>query len=683
MTMIPSRPVGRSRALSHPWRALAPALALAALAGVPRVAHGFCGFYVSGADTKLYNDATQVVLMREGTRTVLSMQNDYKGPAQDFAMVVPVPVVLQKENVKTLPHDVFGRVDTLASPRLVEYWEQDPCSSGGLNEIALAGSGTGQGFGSGMGRLGGSHSVTILAQFEVGEYEIVILSAKDSSGLDAWLRQNAYKIPSNAEPMLRPYVQAGAKFFVAKVNQAKVKFVDDPIHPGERRAELSPLRFHYDSDRFELPVRLGMLNSQGTQDLIVHVLAPNQRYAVANYPGVTIPTNLDVHEATRHSFGAFYASLFDRTLEKNPGAIVTEYVWPASSCDPCPGGQQGLSQSDLVTLGADVLPSTRMGPVGGSSPSLRQGATQVTGMLPPEVVQRIARQNFGRFRLCYENGLRKNPGLQGRVTVKFTIGEKGNVTSALDGGSDLPDKDVIQCVTRAFQNLSFPEPENGSVIVKYPIIFSPGGGSGQTGIASLASNFVLTRLHVRYGKDALGNDLVFSAAPAIVGGREERNAAGALETGAAPSSTSSFQARYAIRHAWTGSVACDKPRRGVWGGPWPGAGRSNETLSAPKLGLVARGSVPLGSYVPGGIALLGVAGGAPPPPAPPVSATPPLPSSSASAEDASPTLLAPPPAPPSRCGCTVVGARAETRAALGALMALGMMLSRRRRSNRT
>src|SRR6187200_2040444 len=90
-------------------------------------AHAFCGFYVSGSGGKMFNDATQVVLMRQGTRTVLSMQNDYKGPLEDFAMVVPVPVVLKQADVKTLPRDVFERIDALGSPRLVEYWEQDPC----------------------------------------------------------------------------------------------------------------------------------------------------------------------------------------------------------------------------------------------------------------------------------------------------------------------------------------------------------------------------------------------------------------------------------------------------------------------------------------------------------------------------------------------------------------------------
>ncbi len=102
--------------------------AAAALMAVPAASAAFCGFYVSGAGAELFNNATQVVLMRQGTRTVLSMQNNYQGPPEDFAMVVPVPVVLQKENVKTLPREIFRKVDTLAAPRLVEYWEQDPCA---------------------------------------------------------------------------------------------------------------------------------------------------------------------------------------------------------------------------------------------------------------------------------------------------------------------------------------------------------------------------------------------------------------------------------------------------------------------------------------------------------------------------------------------------------------------------
>jgi len=75
--------------------ALALAAAFAATTTSPSPARAFCGFYVGGGVAKLFNNATMVVLLRDGTRTVLSMQNNYQGPPEAFAMVVPVPVVLQ------------------------------------------------------------------------------------------------------------------------------------------------------------------------------------------------------------------------------------------------------------------------------------------------------------------------------------------------------------------------------------------------------------------------------------------------------------------------------------------------------------------------------------------------------------------------------------------------------------
>jgi hypothetical protein len=100
----------------------------------------------------------------------------------------------------------------------------------------------------------------------------------------------------------------------------------------------------------------------------------------------------------------------------------------------------------------------------------------VTGRLPPEVIQRIVRQNFGRFRLCYENGLRKNAKLKGKVVTRFVIDAQGSVSSAMrEATTDLADATVVDCVTRAFKNLSFPQPEGGgNVIVVYPVIFNPG-----------------------------------------------------------------------------------------------------------------------------------------------------------------------------------------------------------------
>lgn len=659
-----------SRVLASALLAAAASVSLAAL--TPLRAEAFCGFYVSGADQKLFADATQVVLMREGTKTVLSMQNDYKGPPEKFALVIPVPVVLAKENVKVLPRAIFDKIDKLGAPRLVEYWEQDPCPPPGLGTIGHgAGMGTGQGFGSGAGRLGGAHAsdlgVRIEAKFEVGEYEIVVLSALDSGGLDKWLKQEKYAIPDGAEPFFRPYVAAGMKFFVAKVDITKVKLENG-------RATLSPLRFHYDSERFTLPVRLGLINSSGKQDLIVNVLAKGQRYDVANYPNATIPTNLDVTESTRGRFGEVYAALFDKVVEKTPKAVVTEYSWDPGTCDPCPGPT--LDGDDLATLGADVLPGGTSGLVGrsGSPPSLRMGATTVNGALPPEVIQRIVRQNFGRFRLCYENGLKKNPNLSGRIAVKFVIGADGSVSRSGDGGSDLPDTAVRECVAKSFMGLSFPKPEKGTVEVVYPIAFSPSGGSTFSR-GGMASPYVLTRLHARYDKTSLGEDLVFRAAPPISGGREVRDEHQELEKGAISAATNNFQGRYAIRHPWTGPIACREPVRGVWGGP-PSGTPEAPTLAAEKAAFVPRGAS-LGTFVKsplegldGTSAQATLDAGAPASPAPDAS-TPP---------DASSLNGPPPVVPPAKRGCDSTGHGPEgTGAFLFGACVMAVRALRRRR----
>jgi|APLak6261675434_1056106.scaffolds.fasta_scaffold00974_6 hypothetical protein len=322
-------------------------------------ARAFCGFYVSSAGGQLFNDATMVTLMRDGTRTVLSMQNNYRGPPEDFALVIPVPVILAKENVKTLPRGVFERIDAIASPRLVEmYTETAPC----LVPSAAKGSGVALGTSDALPRDLG---VKVEATFSVGEYDVVILSAKDALGLDVWLKENRYKIPDGAAPLLRPYVQNNWKFFVAKVNTRKVKFAGG-------QAVLSPLRFHYDSEKFELPVRLGLVNSAGSQDLIVHVIAKG-RYEVANRPNVTIPTNLDVKTSVQPKFGAFYADLVERTFTKNPTAAITEFAWQGAlpppevmseqgiygvTCDPCPPPHP-IDDPLARYLGADVLPGIK------------------------------------------------------------------------------------------------------------------------------------------------------------------------------------------------------------------------------------------------------------------------------------------------------------------------------------
>ena len=89
--------------------------------------YSFCGFYVSKADATLKNKTSQVILVRDGNHNVITMYNDFKGDTKDFAMVVPVPVTLQKSDVKVIDQSLFQRLNDYSAPRLVEYYDENPC----------------------------------------------------------------------------------------------------------------------------------------------------------------------------------------------------------------------------------------------------------------------------------------------------------------------------------------------------------------------------------------------------------------------------------------------------------------------------------------------------------------------------------------------------------------------------
>ena len=268
-------------------------------------------------------------------------------------------------------------------------------------------------------------------------------------------------------------------FFVAKVDQSKVKHVDG-------RAILSPLRFYYDTEAFSLPIRLGLLNNNGPQDLIINIIARDQRYEIANRPNITIPSNIELVKETRRYFSEFYAALFDATLKKFPGAAVTEYSWSwlalskAGKCDPCPT-ESRLTLPDLGAFGFDVIPD----------------------------------------------------------------------------------------------------------------LFN--------------STITLTRLHVRLEPSQPQDDLIFRAAPPIVGGRErylstpdeERS----LEKSARPAKSNQFQARYIIRHRWTAPIECEEPKPGRWS-------REKRSPNSPQVAtdtaFTSRGIHPLSKFILENIDELGV-----------------------------------------------------------------------------
>jgi hypothetical protein len=330
------------------WLALLTLWTVAALLA-PARATAFCGFYVASGDAKIFNRASKVVIARDGDRTVVTMASDFQGNPKEFAVVVPVPVVPEKSQVHVGDMAWVDHVDQYTAPRLVEYHDPSPCPGRGARKLVVSSEDLRtlpvDSYKDAIALKAGL--VRVEAQYRVDEYEVIILSATEARALDRWLNRNGYRVPEKAAPVLASYIKQKMFFFVAKVN----------VEEQKRRGftYLRPIQVAFESPRFVLPIRLGMANAQGPQEMFVFTLTRRGRVETTNYRTVRMPTGMEVPEFVKETFADFYVRLFARRHERERGeAVFLEHLWVVTpntpSCDPCVSPY--LAPAELRALGA-------------------------------------------------------------------------------------------------------------------------------------------------------------------------------------------------------------------------------------------------------------------------------------------------------------------------------------------
>jgi len=360
-------------------------------------AQAFCGFYVARADTSLFNQASQVVLVRDDDRTVITMANDFQGDVDDFAVVIPVPTFIEREQINVSDRAVIEHLDAYTAPRLVEYHDPDPCIRYELKSRMV------QDAASPMPEMSKqdrdvSLGVTIEASYTVGEYDILILSAEESSGLIKWLDENEYRIPKGAEAVVDSYLKQDMRFFVAKVNlkeQAKLGY-----------SYLRPLQVAFESNKFMLPIRLGTLNAQGKQELYVYALTRTGRVETTNYRTLKLPSNTDVPEFVQAEFSDFYRAMFEKqTHKENERGVFLEYAWDMAWCDPC--AADPLSSEELRKLGVFWVDSSQ---------NTTRGKSGAQNVFVTRLHVRYDKHHFPEDLMFQETGDRQN--YQGRYVIR-------------------------------------------------------------------------------------------------------------------------------------------------------------------------------------------------------------------------------------------------------------------------
>lgn len=384
-------------------RFLVMILAAAATVAVSQTAEAFCGFYVAKADTALFNRASQVVMVRDGDRTVLTMANDFEGDVADFAIVIPVPTFIEREQINVAEQGLIDHLDAYTAPRLVEYFDPDPCAMYDRRELKSQLPAASRVSEDAIGRANAS-GVTIEASYTVGEYDILILSGKESAGLIRWLNDSGYRLPRGAEKIVGSYIRQDMRFFVAKVN------LEEQKRAGFNY--LRPLQVAFESKKFMLPIRLGTLNADGAQELYVYALTRTGRVETTNYRTVRLPSNTEVPEFVQAEFGEFYRSMFARQVEKeNRRAVFLEYAWDMAWCDPC--AADPLSTDELRRLGVFWV-----GPgIDGKQPESRSIAPQQPqNVFVTRLHVRYDAEHFPEDLVFQETGDRQN--FQGRYVIR-------------------------------------------------------------------------------------------------------------------------------------------------------------------------------------------------------------------------------------------------------------------------
>lgn len=296
------------------------------IVGAPAMASAFPGMYVAKHDGAMGSRVASVVLLRDGPRTVVTLQADYRGPAEAFALVIPVPGELSAEDVRIVDRRLMDRLDAATAPSLLEQWERDPCATAAAEPAKPS---------------SGPALREVPATFQDGEYSFMAPGASESAGIVEFLRARDYRLSAAAEAALQPYADAGMRFLIAEVDPGQVHFDRD----GE--ATLSPLRYHYDSDRFVVPLRIGTVNALGVQDLVIHTIAIGRRYEAANYPAELMPTSVLLRGEASEKVGPVHAALLDAVLARAPGAVVGEFAGRA---------EVAWQSGELAALGTEAAP---------------------------------------------------------------------------------------------------------------------------------------------------------------------------------------------------------------------------------------------------------------------------------------------------------------------------------------
>jgi TonB family protein len=475
------------------------------------------------ARARIVNKTSKVLLARDGDGTTVVMANDVQGDFEEFALVVPVPTVITADQVSVVEPQLFARLEQLTSPTLTEIYDPDPCpvppSSGGSRFMEAKAVAPSVASVERHGPRASEYGVKVDAHYAVGEYDIAVLSGKDSSRLVEWLNLFGYGIPEAAGPMFKSYLAQGMHFFVARVKLQVQRATGSQF--------LRPLRVQYKTPKFMLPIRLGMLNADGPQELIIYAFSKLGRIETVNYRTQVLEGGGQVPVFVKDDFSGFYSSYFDeQTRKQGYTAVFSEFSGP------------------LQRMGSEGFLLSASAPRPSSPAQITPGTPRVEGGLTALQVLEAVKARATQLDECYLPLLTKAPETAGTIEVMFTISGRGTVSQIAVAKSSVVQHSLETCLVSRLQSWVFAPPKAGLASVVMPFTFRPPVAravpSGQV-LGPEWANVLpyVSRLHLKYDREHFPEDLVLQ------------------ETG----DQSARRVQFSVRHPWLGRAdQCSEAR---------------------------------------------------------------------------------------------------------------------------
>ena len=143
------------------------------------------------------------------------------------------------------------------------------------------------------------------------------------------------------------------------------------------------------------------------------------------------------------------------------------------------GGRKGGGQGEAASIGN--LATSGGGKVGyGAKTEVR-----VSGSVAAEEAEvdsadidqaklaAFVKARMGLIKACYENALKRNPKLKGKIAVRFTILETGGLADVVAAQNSLGAPEVAACIVNTMRSWRTQFRPSGPVTVEYPFVFQP------------------------------------------------------------------------------------------------------------------------------------------------------------------------------------------------------------------